>query len=134
LGGFAEKLLNNGIDMSDNKVNPLTDWDGFFEEIQNESPRATVIIASAFLDAQLRALLLNSFVDDKKAREELLDSDLSTFNSRIKAAYCMGLISKSMFHNPNVIRKIRNKFAHEMHGYTFGEPEIIRCCNSLEIG
>ena len=62
--------------MSENKANPLTDWDGFFKELQDESPRAAVIIASAFLDAQLRAILLNSFVD-KKTSEELLDSDLS---------------------------------------------------------
>lgn len=118
--------------MSENKVNPLTDWDGFFKELQDESPRAAVIIASAFLDAQLRAILLNSFVD-KKTSEELLDSDLSTFSFRIKTSYCMGLISESMFHDLNIIRKIRNKFAHQMHGYSFDEPEIVSWCNSLKL-
>jgi DNA-binding MltR family transcriptional regulator len=119
--------------MSKNKVDPLTDWNGFFKEIQNESPRAAVIIASAFLDAQLRAILLNSFVDDKKVSEELLDSDLSTFSSRIKTAYCMGLISETLYHDLNIVRKIRNKFAHQMHGYTFDEPEIVSWCNSLKL-
>jgi DNA-binding MltR family transcriptional regulator len=116
--------------MSEKKANPLTDWDGFFIELQDESPRAAVIIASAFLDAQLRAILLNSFVD-KKAGEELLESDLSTFSSRIKTSYSMGLISESIFHDLNIIRKIRNKFAHQMHGYSFDEPEIVNWCNSL---
>ena len=119
--------------MSENKVNPLTDWDGFFEELQSESPRAAVIIASAFLDAQLRAILSNSFIDNKKVVEELLDSDLSTFSSRTKTAYCMGLISESMFHDLNIIRKIRNKFAHKMHGYSFDEPEIVSWCNSMKL-
>ncbi len=118
--------------MGENKVNPLIDWDGFFKELQYESPRAAVIIACAFLDAQLRAILLNSFVD-KKTSEELLESDISSFSSRIKTAYCMGLISESMFHDLNIIRKIRNKFAHQMHGYSFDEPEIVRWCNSLEL-
>jgi len=92
-----------------------------------------VIIASAFLDAQLRAILSNSFVDDKKIVEELLDSDLSTFSSRTKTTYCMGLISESMFHDLNIVRKIRNKFAHKMHGYSFDEPEIVGWCNSLKL-
>jgi len=117
--------------MNDKKIHSLTDWGDFFEELRNESPRAAVIIASAFLDAQLKAILLNSFIDDRKAVEELLDSDLSTFSSRTKTAYCMGLISKSMFHDLSVIRKIRNKFAHQMHGYSFDEPEIVEWCKSL---
>jgi DNA-binding MltR family transcriptional regulator len=117
--------------MNENKVDPLTDWNGFFKELQSESPRAAAIIASAFLDAQLRAILLNSFVDDKKVGKELLDSSLFSFSSRIKAAYCMGLISKSIFHDLNIINNIRNKFAHQMHGYTFDEPEIVSWCNSL---
>jgi len=119
--------------MNETKVDPLTDWDGFFKELQNESPRAAVIIASAFLDAQLREILLNSFVDDEKVSEELLDSDLFAFSSRIKIAYCLGLISESIYHDLNIIRKIRNKFAHQMHGYTFDEPEIVRWCDSLKV-
>ena len=119
--------------MSENKVNPLTDFDGFFEELQSESPRAAVIIASAFLDAQLREILSNSFVDDKKIVEELLDSDFLTFSSRTKIAYCMGLISKNIFHDLNIVRKIRNKFAHKMHGYSFDEPEVVNWCNSLKL-
>jgi DNA-binding MltR family transcriptional regulator len=119
--------------MSETKVDPLTDWDGFFKELQNESPRAAVIIASAFLDAQLRAILLNSFVDGKNVGEELLDSDLFTFSSRIKIAYCLGQINESIYHDLNIIRKIRNKFAHQMHGYTFDEPEIVSWCDSLKL-
>jgi DNA-binding MltR family transcriptional regulator len=86
----------------------LTDWKGFYEELQNESARAAVIIASAFLDAQLRDLISKSFVDDHKIVDELLgaednsDGPLSTFSSRIKAAYCLGLISKSMYYDLNL--------------------------------
>jgi DNA-binding MltR family transcriptional regulator len=45
----------------------------------------------------------------------------------------MGLISESMFHDLNIMRKIRNKFAHQMHGYTFDEPAIVSWCNSLKL-
>jgi DNA-binding MltR family transcriptional regulator len=118
--------------MRANKNSPLTDYKGFLKELQNESPRAAVIIASAFLDAQLRKLLSNSLIDNSKIVDEFLDSDLRDFSYIIKMAYCMGLISESIFHDLNVIRKIRNKFAHEMHGYSFDEPEIVSWCKSLK--
>ncbi|MCQ3977000.1 MAG: hypothetical protein DPW09_26520 [Anaerolineae bacterium] len=125
--------------MIETKVDPLTDWKGFYEEIQNESARGAVIIASAFLDAQLRNLISKFLIDDSKIVDELLGSEdkpdrpLSSFSSRIKAAYCLGLISKSMYDDLNAIRKIRNKFAHKMHGYTFDEPEIVSWCKSLKL-
>jgi DNA-binding MltR family transcriptional regulator len=120
-------------------VVPLTNWNGFLEEIQNESPRASVIIASAFLDAQLRQLISNFLIDDPKVVDELLGSEdkidrpLSTFSARIKAAYCLGLIGKNIYDDLEAIRKIRNKFAHKMHGYTFDEPEIVSWCKSLKL-
>jgi DNA-binding MltR family transcriptional regulator len=118
---------------------PLADWNSFFKEIQDESPRAAVIIASAFLDAQLRVIIGKSLVDDPKIVDELLGSEdkpdrpLSSFSSRIKMAYCLGLISKSVYHDLDLIRKIRNKFAHKMHGYSFDEPEIVNWCKSLKL-
>jgi DNA-binding MltR family transcriptional regulator len=123
--------------MAEENGNPLTDWKGFYEELQSESPRAAVIIASAFLDAQLRELIARSLVDDEKEVDELLgtenkpDRPLSSFSARIRTAYCMGLIGESMRHDLNVIRKIRNKFAHKMHGYSFDAPEIVSWCKSI---
>lgn len=120
-------------------VDPLTDWMGFYQELQSESPRAAVIIAGAFLDAQLRNLLSKYFIDDSKIVNELLgtennaDCPLSSFSSRIKAAYCLGLLSKGLYDDLNMIKKIRNKFAHKMHGYTFDEPEVVSWCKSLKL-
>jgi DNA-binding MltR family transcriptional regulator len=125
--------------MTGTKVYPLTDWKGFYEELQNESARGAVMIAGAVLDAQLRKLLSKSFIDDPKIVDELLgtedkpDRPLSSFSSRIKAAYCLGLISQSMYYDLERIRRIRNKFAHKMHGYTFDEPEIVSWCKSLKL-
>ena len=125
--------------MTATKIDPLTDWNGFYEELQNESPRGAVIIASAFLDAQLRNLISKFLIDDSKIVDELLGSEdkpdrpLSSFSSRIRAAYCLGLIGKSMYDDLDAIRKIRNKFAHKMHGYTFDEPEIVSWCKSLKL-
>jgi DNA-binding MltR family transcriptional regulator len=123
--------------MTKTKIDPLTDWKGFYEELKNESARGAVIIASAFLDAQLRNLISKSLIDDKKSVDELLGTEkthgpLHSFDSRIKAAHCLGLISESMREDLIAIKNIRNPFAHKMHGYSFNEPDIIRLCNSLK--
>jgi DNA-binding MltR family transcriptional regulator len=121
------------------EVDPLTDWNGLYQEIQDESPRAAEIIAAAFLDAQLRNLISKALIDDSKIVDELLgtekslDRPLSSFSSRIRAAYCMGLISKNIYLDLELVKKIRNKFAHKMHGYNFDEPEIVDWCKSLRL-
>ncbi len=48
-------------------------------------------------------------------------------------AYCMGLISESMYHDLDIVKQIRNKFAHKMHGYSFDDPEIVKWCKSLKL-
>jgi DNA-binding MltR family transcriptional regulator len=126
--------------MNKTRTNPITDSKGFYEELQNESPRAAVIIAAAFLDAQLRNLISKACVNDSRAVGELLGTDrnpdggpLSSFAAKTKAAYCLGLIGRSTYEDLNTIRKIRNKFAHKVHGYTFDEPEIVNWCRSLKL-
>ena len=97
------------------------------------------MLASAFLDAQLRELLAKSFIDDEKNVADLLGSDnrhdrpLSSFGARIKAAYCMGLIGTAMYDDLASVQRIRNRLAHKMHNYTFDEPEIVNWCKSLKL-
>lgn len=113
-------------------------WELFFEEFQGETPRAAVIISGAFLDSLLRDLIASFMIEDKKKVDELLGTEdgseapLSSFSARIKTSYCLGLITKSEFDDLNQIRKIRNKFAHRMHGYSFESQEIIGWCNALQ--
>jgi len=113
-------------------------WDIFFEEFQKETPRAAVIIYSAFLDSLLRDLIGSFMVDDAKKVDKLLGTDdgsetpLSSFSTRIKTAYCLGLVTKKEFDDLNLIRRMRNRFAHRLHGYSFEDQEIIAWCNSLQ--
>lgn len=121
--------------MAEKKNDPLSDYKGFFEELQKESPRAAVILAGAFLDAQLRNLLSKFLVDDPKIVDKLIGSErpLSTFGSRILSAYSLGLIGRMMYDDLETIRKIRNRFAHRMHGYSFDDRQIVDWCNELRL-
>jgi mannitol operon repressor len=119
------------------KPNPADDWDGFYQEFQQETPRAAVIVGASFLDAHLRKLIANFLIADKKEIDEFLGSDgnaerpLSTFSARIRGAYCLGLISKDEYHDLNIVRKIRNKFAHRLHDLSFDDQEIVSWCQAL---
>jgi DNA-binding MltR family transcriptional regulator len=113
-------------------------WQEFYEEVQNESPRAAVIISGAFLDNLLRDLIASFMINNKKIVDELLGTEqiceapLSSFGARIKTAYCLRLIDKLEYEDLKLIQKIRNRFAHKMHGYSFQDPEIIKWCNLFQ--
>jgi DNA-binding MltR family transcriptional regulator len=113
-------------------------WKDFFEEFQNETPRAAVIISAAFLEALLRDLIASFMIKDEKKVGELLGTEnnpegpISSFSARIKTAYCLGLISEAELNDLTLVRKIRNRFAHRLHGYSFESQEIIDWCNSLK--
>lgn len=114
------------------------DWVGFMNAFQTETPRSAVIIGAAFLDAQLRELIANFLVDDKKVVADFLGDDdkadrpLSAFSARTKAAYCLGLISKDEYDDLNLIRRIRNRFAHKLHDISFDNKEISNWCHLLK--
>lgn len=128
----------NGAGLTNRKNLNENDWKQFFEEFQQESPRAAVIISAAFLDSLLRDLIASFMIEDKVVNEligtdEGSDAPLSNFSARIKTAYCLGLIDKREFDDLNIIRRIRNKFAHKIHGYSFNNKEVIDWCNSLQM-
>jgi DNA-binding MltR family transcriptional regulator len=113
-------------------------WESFFEEFQSESPRAAVILSAAFLDSLLRDLLVSFMIDDPTAINEFLGSDkrpeapIGSFGARIAAAYSLGFLSKVEYDDLRCIKKIRNKFAHKIHGYSFDNGEIVTLCNKLQ--
>jgi len=116
----------------------MTDWQGFLEEFQSESDRAAVILGGVFLDRHLRNLIAQFLIEDEKEVEFLLGSErkldrpLSNFSARRRAAYCLGLITKDQYNDLRMIEKVRNRFAHHLHGLSFADEQIIGWCNSLK--
>jgi hypothetical protein len=74
-----------------NKIGEFTEF--YAELIASGSTRMLVIMGAAYIDNQLRELIGNFLIDDTKVVEELIgnekgsDCPLSSFSSRIKAAY-----------------------------------------------
>jgi len=110
----------------------LEDVGGFFDELHRESDRAAAVLGAAYLDECLRELITSFLIDNEKEVDQLLKRSLLTFGSRIRASYCMGLISEDEHHDLQTIRDIRIGFAHDLHGLSFSTPWIIDLCNALQ--
>jgi DNA-binding MltR family transcriptional regulator len=87
------------------------------KEITNGPPRVQAIVAGALLEDVLRAALAYNLIELSESElKELFENNgpLATFSSRIKMAYALGLISSEVKHDLDVVRDIRNDFAHEL--------------------
>lgn len=97
-------------------------------EIKSVSDRTCAIVCGAFLDNLIQELLLEFLCEDSKTQDNKLFSQngpLATFSSKILLVYRLGLISKYEYDCLNLIRKIRNSFAHDLTIDSF-ECESIR--------
>ena len=101
--------------------------------LQTESDHAVALIAAAFLDEMLASLLQTVFVDSPKVVEALLgiDRPVSSFSARIKLAYCAGHISEGTYQDLELIREIRNDFAHSRQSLSFDSAIVKDRCNRL---
>lgn len=86
------------------------------------------------MDLWLSELLRAYFVDNETVVDELLENDspLATFAATIKCAYCIGLLTESEYSDLNLIRKVRNRFPHDLQGLSFDDQEISGWCKQLK--
>jgi DNA-binding MltR family transcriptional regulator len=85
------------------------------------------------LEQVLKEILCAYLIDDKVV-EDLFEggnAPLGTFSARAKLAYTLGLISAEELHDIDLIRKIRNDFAHDMKA-SFKVQAIKNRCKLLK--
>jgi hypothetical protein len=105
--------------------------------VDNADDRTCALVLAANLDNRLRELLIAHFLPvDGNKEEEIYEGTgaLSTFSSRITVANLCGLLSEAEHHDLNLIRKIRNYFAHEEENLSFASQTISSRCKSLRLG
>lgn len=107
----------------------------FSRLFKHEEPndRGLVIVAGAFLDTLLEHILVAFLLDDPKEVARLLayDQPLGSYGNRVRAAYCLGLIGKTVSADLRLVGKIRNRFAHDLYS-AFSQPDIASWCVSLQ--
>ena len=115
------------------KSEDLEYFSKFLKEFQAETDRGAALVGAALLDEQLLELLKSYFLKNKQSKELLEGgtAPLGTFSARIKACYCLGLITDLEHKELQLIRKVRNEFAHHVHGISFKDESIIALCNNF---
>lgn len=105
----------------------------FRQALTSESDRGCALFAAGYLDVCFSDLLYISLVKNKNIDKDLFEgtAPLSNFSSRIKLAYYLGLISRNCRRDLDIIRGIRNDFAHKPEIISFETQSIRDRCKNL---
>jgi len=101
--------------------------DTFRREFQKESDRASVILAGAMIEKSLEMMIRAKLIPSLHKKDELFDTPyapLHNFKAKIELAYRIGLISSNLHRDLNIIRDIRNDFAHDIEGCSFENNRV----------
>lgn len=106
----------------------------FQKIIRDETDRGTALMSAAYIDEQLKGLLLSYFIDDINVTKGLLSSSgpIGSFSARIELSYSLGLIANNIKKDLNLLRKIRNDFAHLSTPMTFETDSVKSRCLELK--
>ena len=112
---------------------PPFDLNSFSGRFRSESDRACAVLGAALLDARLESLYHRGL---RCLKDELLShaGPLGTFSARIRLARALAWISADVQYDLDMIRSIRNEFAHNFdHDLSFGDQSLANKCRTLKI-
>jgi len=122
-------------DDSPERLKDLTNFVAFVQELNQETDRGAALVGAALVHDRLGLLLSSHFQNQKIAHELLSNSPnapLASLSSRISASYALGLITEVEYAEATIIRRVRNDFAHRLHGLTFQDNRIGDRCRELK--
>jgi DNA-binding MltR family transcriptional regulator len=96
------------------------------KEIETSTDRAAAIVAVAFVEDHLTMALRRRFVQDEKALDAMFNERgaLGAYGAKSELAYLVGMFSDRVASDLNYLRKIRNKFAHNVEIDSFSSPPV----------
>lgn len=106
------------------------------QTLVKESDRGCVILAGALLSEALEDLLKSvcrqELADVKSTVDPLFQgyAPLSTFSARIQLTFALGLLPRAFRDKIEIIRRLRNDFAHDWGPIDFNDP---RCVSRLKL-
>jgi DNA-binding MltR family transcriptional regulator len=106
----------------------LDRYDHVVRMFHDESDRAAAILGATYLETLLGKLLRTKFVQSPSTEMFSGHGLLASFSSRVDIAYALGLFDEDVYRDLNLIRRIRNDFAHNIDYATFAEPAIRQRC------
>jgi len=107
----------------------------FLESSNSETDRGRALVASSLIEEMLEEVI-RAFLIDNSATKNLFDAanaPLSTLSAKASARRALGLISAAEFRDIDIVRKIRNAFAHSVL-CSFEDQKIKDWACALKVG
>ncbi len=107
--------------------------DAVMSDMVTESHRGIALVGVNYLEAQLKALLRAFLVDSSAEVDQLFQQrgPLGDFDSKLKMAYCLGLLTSQEYHDLKIIQWVRNRFAHHPDYKSFTHADIRQRCRDF---
>jgi hypothetical protein len=107
----------------------------FAREIVRASDRAAAILAGNYLDQCLRIAIIQKLPEsqDESLMEQLFRDYGVLYgpDDKIMFAYATGIYQDKTKSNLDVVKNVRNTFAHSSYPLTFTTPETKQACRKL---
>lgn len=119
----------------DNQVSEfVTELVSFIVGLAKEGERSLVIGGAARIDVALERLLKSITRHSPGGNDNLFDADrpLGTFSAKISLAYRLDLLTDGMEHSLQMIRKLRNDFAHATTDVSLSESSHRNRLNEIK--
>lgn len=110
---IVESSLDGLIDnLTDEQADFVKETANFRHTLNLETDRGCALMASAYLEDRLEFLIKSFLVEEASNSLFEFNGPFGTFSSKITTAYALGLVPKNLNTDLNILRKVRNEFAH----------------------
>ncbi|MFC3098277.1 hypothetical protein [Alteraurantiacibacter palmitatis] len=112
----------------------LAEFLHYLDALNAESARGAVLIAGTFIEKLLHEAI-DAFLIGGKSKKKLLEESnapIGDFYSKILLSQALGLISDLEAAECTIVRKIRNRFAHDIR-VNFTDDSIINLCKNMKM-
>lgn len=102
-----------------------------FAELKNATDRAAAVQLGAYVECMLTHTLMNRIKSNlpEKIKQMILRA---TFQHKNIGLLHLGIIDDDTHQNLEIIREIRNAFAHSPRGITFETPQVVEAVQGLK--
>lgn len=109
-------------------------YNDFIRRFRTESDRAAAVLAGAYLDAFLEQLLRGLLVSGPWT-DQLFEQvgGLGSFSGKIAMVCSLGIAEESVCRDLDLVRKIRNHFAHHVFEATFDTSPVRDWCAEIKL-
>jgi DNA-binding MltR family transcriptional regulator len=104
-------------------------------ELYKSSDRAAAIMAATIVESRLTAALKNRFRPNIDVQNEMFRSSgpLGSFSAKIKLGCLLGVCSDQAFSDLEIMKNIRNRFAHYLDIKDFQSQRIADWCKNFKL-